>query len=216
LAGRCERLVIDTRHEFDQLFNDLYLPLMIAVAALVWGAVLFALVRYRARRGHVPSRRSDAKIVESTYAVVLAGIAAFLVWHTFTTEDRVDRVAAGPGLRVDVVAFKWQWRFSYPGRGVTVVGTAARAPELVVPTRTTIQFSLTSRDVIHALWIPELRFKRDAFPHRTTKFDLMFDEPGEFTGRCAEFCGLDHADMTLHVEAVPPAAFRTWIATRRR
>jgi cytochrome c oxidase subunit 2 len=209
--------VIDTRNEFEQLFNDFYLPLMIVVSAVVWGAVLFALLRYRARRDRVPSRKSDAKIVESLYAAGLAVIVAVLVWHTFTTEDRVDRVSASPGLRVDVVAFKWQWRVSYPGQGIPdVVGTATRAPELVVPTDTTIRFSLTSRDVIHALWIPELRFKRDAFPKRTTEFDLMFDEPGTFTGRCAEFCGLDHADMTLHVRAAPEAEYQSWLAERRR
>jgi cytochrome c oxidase subunit 2 len=209
--------VIDTRHEFDQLFNDLYLPLMIVVSVIVWGVVLFALLRYRAGRGRVPSAKSDARIVESVYAAVLAVIVAVLVWHTFTTEDRVDRVSASPGLRVDVVAFKWQWRVSYPGQGIpAVVGTAASEPEIVVPTDTTIQFSLTSRDVIHALWIPELRFKRDAFPKRTTHFDLMFDEPGTFTGRCAEFCGLDHADMTLHVRAAPEGEFQSWLESRRR
>jgi cytochrome c oxidase subunit 2 len=209
--------VIDTRREFEQLFNDLYLPLTIVVSAIVWGVVLFALLRYRAGRGRAPSTKSDSKIGESLYAAILAVIVGVLVWQTFTTEDRVDRVSASPGLRVDVVAFKWQWRFSYPGKGIpAVVGTAASVPELVVPTDTTIRFSLTSRDVIHALWIPELRFKRDAFPKRTTEFDLVFDEPGTFTGRCAEFCGLDHADMTLHVRAVPEGEFEGWLAERRR
>jgi cytochrome c oxidase subunit II len=209
--------VIDTRREFEELFLDLYLPLMVVVSVLVWGIVAFALVRYRARRRGEPSKKSEAKIVESIYALVLAGIVAVLVWQTFTTEDRVDRVSSTPGARIDIVAFKWQWRINYPGEGVpAVVGIRAHTPELVVPTGTTIRFTLRSRDVIHALWFPELRFKRDAFPHRTTRFDLVFDKAGEFTGRCAEFCGLDHAEMTLRVRALPPAQFSAWLEERRQ
>jgi cytochrome c oxidase subunit II len=209
--------VIDTRAEFEELFLDLYLPMMIVVSVIVWGVVIFALVRYRARRGRVPSAKSDAKVVESLYAVGLAAVAAVLVWQTFTTEHRVDRVASRPGARIDVVAFKWQWRITFPGEGVpAVVGTRAHTPELVVPTRTTIRFTLTSRDVIHALWFPELRFKRDAFPRRATRFDLVFDEPRSFTGRCAEFCGLDHAEMTLRIRAVPEAEYRAWLESRRQ
>jgi cytochrome c oxidase subunit 2 len=79
-----------------------------------------------------------------------------------------------------------------------------------------VRFTLRSRDVIHALWFPELRFKRDAFPGKTQTFDLVFDEPETFTARCAEFCGLDHAEMTLDVRAVPQAEYRTWLDGRRR
>jgi cytochrome c oxidase subunit 2 len=209
--------VIDTRSEFEELFLDLYLPLMIVVGVIVWGVVTFALVRYRAGRRRTPSKKSEAKVVESLYALGLATIAAILVWQTFTTENRVDRVSSDPGLRIDIVAFKWQWRISYPGEGVPpVVGTQEHTPELVVPTETTVQFTLRSRDVIHALWFPDLRFKRDAFPDRTTRFDLVFDEPGNFTGRCAEFCGLDHAEMTMRVRALPPAEFLGWLEGRRQ
>lgn len=207
----------DTRREFDDLFLDLYLPLMVVVGALVWVVVLLVLVRYRARRGRAPSTRSDAKIVEALYAAVLAAVAGLLVWQTFTVEDRVDRVSASTGARIDVVAFKWQWRFSYPGTGVEpIVGTRSRVPELVVPTGTNVRFSLVSRDVIHALWIPELRFKRDAFPEQPTEFDLVFPEPVRLTGRCAEFCGLDHAEMTLRIRAVPVAEYRAWLVEQRR
>jgi cytochrome c oxidase subunit II len=209
--------VIDTRREFEELFLDLYLPVMIVVGVIVWGVVTFALVRYRARRGRMPSQKSEAKVAESLYALGLATVAAILIWQTFTTENRVDSVSSNPGARVDVVAFKWQWRLTYPGQGVApVVGTRAHTPELVVPTNTTVRFTLRSRDVIHALWFPNLRFKRDAFPDRTTRFDLVFDEPGSFTGRCAEFCGLDHAEMTLRVRALPANEYRAWLAGRRR
>jgi cytochrome c oxidase subunit II len=65
----------------------------------------------------------------------------------------------------------------------------------------TIRFRMISRDVIHSFWIPSTRFKRDAFPERWTEFDLTFPKPGRYIGRCAEFCGLQHAGMSFVVKA---------------
>jgi cytochrome c oxidase subunit II len=149
------------------------------------------------------------------YALVLAAVVVFLLTMTFRTDDRVVEVSADPGQKVDVTAFQWGWRFTYPGDGVTVVGDDKRPPTLVVPLDTTVQFTLRSRDVIHAFWIPEVRFKRDAFPDRETTFDLSFDEQ-DMTGRCAEFCGLAHGEMTFDVVAMGQDEFGDWLRTQRR
>jgi cytochrome c oxidase subunit 2 len=207
--------VTDTRDEFGDLLG-LYDPVLITIAAIIFAVVLFALVRYRAREGRSTSKRREATVRESVYAITLAVIAAVLVAFTFRVNDRVVRLSDDPGLRLSVTAFKWQWRFEYPGRGVRpVIGTQGKPAHIVVPADTTIQFTLTSRDVIHSLWIPEVRFKRDGFPKRKTQFDLVFADEGRFTGRCAEFCGLRHADMLLFVDVRSPAAFRSWLAQRR-
>lgn len=205
----------DTREEFGDLLG-LYVPVLIVTAAVIYGVVLFVLVRYRRRDGGAASTRREAPIAESVYAVVLAVIAALLVAATFRGNDKVVQLSDDPGLRIDVTAFKWQWRFAYAGEDVRpVVGTFGAPARLVVPADTTIRFTLTSRDVIHSLWIPEVRFKRDAFPRRTTQFDLSFPDEGRFTGRCAEFCGLRHADMLVFVDVRSPAAFRSWLSQRR-
>jgi cytochrome c oxidase subunit II len=204
---------IDTRSEYDSLAG-LYLPIAIAVAALVFGAMGFALIRYRRRPGRAASTRTELPVVEGLYALILAGIAAVLIAATFSTESKVDSVASDPATRVDVTAFQWGWRFTYPGTGVTVVGDQNDPPMLTVPTGETVQFRLTSHDVIHAFWIPELRFKRDAFPARETTFDLVFDE--DTIGRCAEFCGLHHSGMTFDVAALAPDDFSQWLRESRR
>lgn len=207
----------DTSSEFHKLFGDLYLPVTLTVGSIVVAAVLVAAIRYRRRPGRVPSGRSEAPVAESIYALVIAVVVGVLLWATFTAEAKIDSVSSDPGLRVDVTAFKWQWRFDYVGQGVPpMIGTDRHHAELVVPADTVVQFRLTSRDVIHALWIPAVKFKRDAFPNRSTIFDLLFDEPGTFPGRCAEFCGLEHADMTLEVRVLPPTAFDAWLAARSR
>src|SRR5215210_5032688 len=201
--------IADTSSQFGDLF-PFYEWVTMAAAALVFGLVLFAVVRYRRRPGDVPSRRDKHTLLESTYAVVLTAIAILLVTLTFRTEDRIDPVASRGGVRVDVVAFQWQWRFTYPQYGKVVLGTAERDPTLVLPVGRRIRFDGVSRDVIHSFWIPAARFKRDEFPDKHTQFDLSFDRTGTFIGRCAEFCGLHHSDMDFFVRVVPQAEFQRW------
>jgi cytochrome c oxidase subunit 2 len=207
----------DTRDQFHRLFGEIYLPVLVTVGAIVVLVILFAAIRYRRGSGRGPGGPTERPVFESLYAVTIAAIVAALVWATFTAEAKVDEVSKTPGLRVDVTAFKWQWRFDYPDQGVRAsIGTDSHHAELVVPEDTVVGFRMTSRDVIHALWIPAVRFKRDAFPNRFTSFDLVFDTPGTFPGRCAEFCGLEHAGMTLEVHVLRKPAFDAWLAARRR
>jgi cytochrome c oxidase subunit 2 len=185
------------------------------VFGIVATLVGFAAVRYRRRSDDLPRQRSDAPRLELAYALVLAGIVAVLATATFRTESRVDRVSARAPVTVDVTASKWKWRFSYPQYGFSRTSPAPQAPAtLTVPIHTTVQFELTSLDVIHSFFVPGLRFKRDAFPDRNTRFDLVFDRAG-YTGTCAEFCGLHHADMRFNVEALPAGEFLDWARAER-
>jgi cytochrome c oxidase subunit II len=203
--------IADTRDQFGDLFA-LYEWVMIVVAALVFAVVAFALIRYRRRGDDYPKPRSERPVAESLYALLLTVVAIVLITLTFRTEGKVDRVSSRGGIRVDVVAFQWQWRFGYPDfGGKTVLGTPKRPPTLVVPVRTLIRFDGRSRDVIHSFWIPAARFKRDEFPGKHTKFDLSFDRTGTFIGRCAEFCGLHHVDMDFFVRVVPRPEFDRWV-----
>ena len=202
--------MIDTRAEFESLFWSLLAPVTIAVFAAI--VLLLAYTAVRGRRRPSRAAPSHAPWLEALYAGGVAVIVAAILGFSFAAESRVDRLSQTPGVRIDVTAFQWQWRFAYPGTDVVLVGSAERQARLVVPTETTIRFTLVARDVVHSFWIPELRFKRDAFPKRATEFDLVFPEAGIFAGRCAEFCGLEHAHMTFDVVAVPPSKFRARLA----
>lgn len=147
-------------------------------------------------------------LVEALYAVALAAVAAVLIAATLRTESRVDALDPNPAVTIRVDGFRWGWRFFYPQGRISVVGDRTHPPTLNVPTDETVRFELTSRDVIHSFWIPELRFKRDAFPGRTTSFDLVFDS--NTIGRCAEFCGIGHDGMTFGIAAMSPAGFDSW------
>ena len=202
------------RDEFQDLFA-IYAPIAAAVFAAILLGYLTIVWRFRRRAGAQPAeppQPSDRWRWELVYAVVLAIVAAVLITFSLRATDRVDELSANPGLTIDVTAFKWQWAFEYRGQGVPkIVGEEGEYPTLTVPTDTTVRFTLRSNDVIHSFWIPNVRFKRDAFPNRTTEFDLRFDQEGDHEGICAEFCGLDHTIMRFEVEALPPAEFAQWL-----
>jgi cytochrome c oxidase subunit II len=206
--------VVDTRGEYSDLFS-IYVPIGLGVFAAILVATAFALWRYRARPGRAPSERSDALRVEALYAALLAGVAALLIFFTFRTEAKVDPAPSRPGLVIDVVAAKWNWRFIYPGRGVTVLSTDRRPAAVVVPTGTEILLRLRSQDVIHSFYVPATRIKKDIIPGATNELGVSFPRPGVFGGECAEFCGLHHAEMLFSVRAVAAAEFRAWVAARR-
>ncbi|MGH2886475.1 MAG: cytochrome c oxidase subunit II, partial [Solirubrobacteraceae bacterium] len=168
-------------------------------------------VIFRRRPVDTAARWHENNLLEGSYAVLLACVAAFLLYLTFTAEHRVDTVAnlERPALTIDVTASKWEWTFTYPAYGFSVhSGTVGREP-LVVPAEVPVRFNLTSADVIHSFWIPALRYKRDAIPGATEVATLMFSK-GVFPGQCAEFCGLRHADMIFTAHAVSPVAFAAW------
>jgi cytochrome c oxidase subunit 2 len=205
-----------SRSDYQHVF-DVYLPIAAGVVVVVIGFLVVFALRFRARPGREVSRRDEAPRLEAAYVAVLALIAAFLVTLTLHTEGREDAIAAQPDLKVHAIAAKWRWRFDYPG-GVSQIGTNDAPSTLVVPQNRVVAFQLDAVDVIHAMWVPDLKFKKDAIPGRHNYFDLRFPDAGFYAGmgECSEFCGLYHAQMRFNVRVLPPAAFRSWLARRQR
>ena len=202
-----------TRHDFSGLFS-LYLWIGIAVALIVFAAVAFALIRYRAREGRSPSTRSEANALEIGAAVLITAIVGFLVFSTFSTEAKEDDDSPR-AISIDVTAFQWGWRFVYPGEGVSVIGNSNHPPNFAVPGDRPVSFSLRSADVIHSFWIPSERFKRSAIPGRVNRFDLSFESAGHEEGLCAEFCGLRHSGMRFGVWVLSDRSYERWLAAHR-
>jgi cytochrome c oxidase subunit II len=198
---------------FQGLFS-LYMAIAVAVAALVLGTIAYAVIRYRRRDGVTPREVKSLKPLEAVWVGLVAATVVVLLVATFRTEDRVDAVGGDPAQTVRVVAFQWGWRFSYPGTGVSITGNTQRPPTLVIPAGVPVRFEITSRDVIHSFWVPSIRFKRDAFPSRTSEFDLVVDPGVTATGRCAEFCGLGHDRMDFELVSMRGAAFDRWLGRR--
>jgi cytochrome c oxidase subunit 2 len=209
--------VADTREQYSQLF-DVYVPVALVVFAAVVLAVLFVVLRYRSSARDFPGGKQSDTRMEVGYLVLVTLIVAGLLALTYTSmsdESAAERKARGPV--VEVTAGKWRWRFDYPRYGISQRAPAGHIATLVVPVDTDVRFRLTSVDVIHAFWVPERRFKRDAFPNRTTTFTLRFPNVGfaPRAGECAQFCGLDHANMDFDLDVLGKAEFRRWVARKR-
>jgi cytochrome c oxidase subunit 2 len=184
----------------------------IVVATIVIGLILFAVVRYRGSKPGEPAGFNKHIPLEILYTAIPVLIVAGLFWATFGVEQKVDSTSATPAVTVDVTGFDWGWRFAYAGTNVTITGQPGRPPTLVLPEGRVVRFNLRSADVIHSFYVPDLLFKRDVIPGWHNDFQIVPDRLGTFHGQCAEFCGLNHAEMIFSVQVVTGSAFDSWLA----
>ena len=206
----------DTAREYRHLF-DIYVPIAVAVFLIVLAFVAFAVIRYRWRPGRKPRGRAERSLLEGAYALLLVAIVPVLLYFTFSTEAKVDRLPKHPGLRVVVTGAQWNWRFFYPKYGITQFSGTTRPGTLYVPAHTQILFLIRSVDVVHSFALPQMRTKKDAFPGATNKLAMVFGKPGVVqSGQCAEYCGLHHADMLFKVRVLEPRAFEAWARSQPR
>jgi len=198
----------------------LFTAVGLIVAVLVWGLILFAIVRWRRRPGDdTPPQFRNNYGLEIAWTIVPLIIVAALFVYTYRAEARVDALVAHPAVVVAVRAYRWGWNFAYAGGPVVggasngpVAGANAvtKPPQLVLPLGETTRIELTSDDVTHGFWVPDFLFKRDAIPGMINAFDLRPEKLGTYLGRCSQFCGYDHALMTFTVRVVTPRAFAAW------
>jgi cytochrome c oxidase subunit 2 len=203
---------------------DLWLGSVIAaliVGVVVWGLIFWCVVRYRKRGEELPLQTRFNLPIELLYTVLPFLIIAVLFYYTATTQTYVDKISKNPDVKVEVVAFKWNWQFRYldakgaDGQAISTTGASDYIPVLVVPTNKSILFYETSKDVIHSFWVPDLLFKRDVFPGNVeNKFEVRVEKEGSYVGRCAELCGAYHSMMNFEVRAVTPEKYDRFLTAR--
>ena len=205
---------LDPKGPFAERINGLFWPVFwvaVVIFVLVEGAILVAAVVFRDRPGRAePKQTHGSPRLEVVWtvipALILAGIAVPTVSAVF------DLTKCGSGaMSIEVIAHQWWFEYRYPEEGGVVTANV-----LVIPAGQEVCLSMTSEDVLHNFWVPNLNGKRYLIPGQTTTLRLQADEPGEFWGHCAEFCGLSHSLMRARVEAVPTAEFDAWIDAQRQ
>ena len=176
-------------------------------------AFLFAAVR-RGRR-NAAAERDDLhpqKVAVGTAAALTVLILIALLTMSAATGGKIGtfgRHRATRSMEIEVTGHQWWWEIKYPD-SVVPSRTIVDANEIHIPIGTPVLMRLDTRDVIHSLWIPNLHGKRDLIPGRVNKIWLQADRPGVWRGQCAEFCGMQHAHMSLVVIAQKPAEFAQW------
>jgi len=164
-------------------------------------------------RAAEPAAPDDAR--ETRLLLVLGGalpalfLVGFLVFAV-RTGTAVTEAPGEPGLTVEVVGHKFWWEVRYPDQGIVT------ANEIRIPAGVSVEVLVSSADVIHSFWVPALTpGKIDMVPGRTNRIRMWADTPGVYRGQCTEFCGTQHALMSMEVVALPPDEFDAWAETRR-
>jgi cytochrome c oxidase subunit 2 len=200
--------------------HDLW-SLMLWTSTIVFIAVLvalgLALVRRRRDRPTQPidSSAPPAAVTRTVTAataltvVILFGFLLASLW----TSRAIAEVRPTRAVSIHVLGHQWWWEIEYeeglPSQRMRT------ANEIHIPVGRPVVFKVTSRDVIHSFWVPNLHGKRDLIPGYTTAIWIQATRPGQFRGQCAEFCGLQHAHMAIDVIAEPENAFTAWLESRR-
>jgi cytochrome c oxidase subunit II len=182
------------------------------LALLVFAGLAQAL--RRSRRASVAREGGQTAIGENRFILLAGGVfpALFLIGFlavSVRTGSVVSQPRGDPALVIEVVGHQYWWEVRYPEHGITT------ANEIHVPVGVPIEVRVSSADVIHSFWVPQLSAgKLDMVPGRTNLIWLEADHPGHYRGQCTEFCGVQHALMSLLVIASPEEEFEAWLAAR--
>lgn len=182
--------------------------LMFGIAAvvlfLVVALLLVGLLRRRQEYGE-PHDRPWLTFVVLAGAVTPAVVLSSMMGLNLYSEHLVARGVEASDLTIEVIGHRWWWEFRYPEAGVVT------ANELHIPAGRPVRLELTSVDVIHSFWVPTLSGKLDLIPGQTNVLELAASQVGTQRGQCAEFCGLQHANMAFLVFSEPESTFQAWL-----
>ncbi|HWH36721.1 MAG TPA: cytochrome c oxidase subunit II [Candidatus Limnocylindrales bacterium] len=201
----------------DSLYFYVFL-IAVGVFLLVEGLLLWIVLRYRRRPadGGLPTQTHGHNGLEILWTLIPAAIVTALFVATIDTLAFVEELDPEPqGVVVDVVGFQWQWTFRYEDEGLSFTGAGTQGPVMAIPVNERVRIRLHAQDVIHSFYVPMFRYKQDVVPGRVNQFDIVVEEPGVYSGQCAEFCGLLHADMHFTVEAMSRADYEAWVVEQR-
>jgi cytochrome c oxidase subunit 2 len=180
------------------------------IFVLVMVLLLVGLLRRRQDRNTLAAPPSGGRMIVLggivMPVVVLSGVLAL----TVNTLLALSAPAKADDYVVEVIGHQFWWEVRYPQH------TVLTANEIHIPAGRPVRVHLAAQDVIHSFWVPQLHGKLDMIPGQTNSFWLQADNPGEYKGLCAEFCGTQHAKMLFLVIAQPEDEFQAWLTHQRR
>lgn len=195
------------------LFN-IVLVIATVVFVVVEGLLLYSAFRFRRKSNDAsePTQvhgNTKAEIAWTILPALIVVTLFVLALQGLQTLNAPPAEAASNALNVKVIGHQFWWEYQYPDLGVTT------ATDLVIPTNTVVNLDLTSVDVIHSFWVPQLNGKTDAFPNHINYTWLQANTPGVYAGQCAELCGASHANMRVTVIAKTPEEFDQWVKAQQ-
>ena len=207
----------------------------------VFSVMFYSIWKHRKSRGAQAANFHESVTVEVVWTVI-PFIIVVLMALPATKVLVAQKDTTNADLTVKVTGYQWKWGYDYlsgEGEGLAYIstldsshrrmsdsGNVANAPAdyllkvdvpLVVPVGKKVRLLLTSQDVIHAWWVPDLAVKKDAIPGVMNQlwFEIQPDKAGIYRGQCAELCGRDHGFMPIVVEAKSAEDYAAWVASKK-
>lgn len=217
----------------------------IVIGILVFGAMIVSIFTHRKSKGYKPEQFTHSTTAEIIWTIIpiiiLVVIALPATKALIQMENPTDE--EGKPMKMDmtikITGYQWKWKYDYLDEGFGFLSTLAKDSNLarqrgsgidpntvenyllevdkplVIPANTNIRFLLTADDVIHAWWVPDFGWKRDAIPGYINEAWTNVKTPGTYRGQCAELCGKDHGFMPIVVEVLSQVDYAKWVAEQK-
>jgi len=210
--------------------HDLLMIIITSITLLVLVLLLYASVRFSAKRNPNPTRTSHNTVIEVLWTVLPVMILVVIAIPSFKLLYFMDKTE-NPELTLKVTGHQWYWSYTYQDNGnftfdSLIVPSDQIQPgqkrlletdnRVVLPVDTNIRVLLTSDDVIHAWAVPAFGVKMDTVPGKLNETWMRIEKEGVYYGQCSELCGINHAFMPIAVQAVSKAEFAKWVAEAQK
>ncbi|AWN72777.1 cytochrome c oxidase subunit II [Legionella anisa] len=204
------------------------------IGIVVFGVMIYSMIHHRKSKGYKAASFHDNPRLEVVWSIIPFLILVGLAIPATRVLIRMDDTKQSE-VTIKVVGYQWRWQYEYLDQGISFFSTLSTPfaqiqnkqkknewyllevdKPLVVPVNKKIRFLVTSNDVVHSWWVPELGIKRDAIPGFMYEAWATIDKPGTYRGQCAELCGVNHGFMPIVVEAVNQEDFDKWVAAQTK
>ena len=210
-----------------------------AIAVVVFGAMIWSIVKHRKSLGVEPAQFSHSMTAEVVWTVIPIVILLVMAVPAAETMIKLED-SRQPDMTIVITGYQWKWHYEYQGEDVSFYSNLSKTSNdarrrnsgidpftvenyllevdkpLTVPVGAKVRLLLTSNDVVHSWWVPELAIKKDAVPGFMNEAWFRADHVGTYRGQCAELCGMDHGYMPIVVEVVYEPAYQAWLAGQKQ
>ena len=209
------------------------------IGVIVFGVIFWSIMHHRKDKGVVPAKFHHSTSLELLWTAIPIVILVMISIPATKTLIAMERTEDAD-ITIKVTGYQWKWKYDYMGEDVSFFSALAAdsraiadhnsddAPEdiehylldvdnaITLPVNKKIRILTTAADVIHAWWVPDLGWKRDAIPGFINDNWTIIQEPGVYRGQCAELCGKDHGFMPIVVNAVSEDEYRAWLSEKKQ
>lgn len=173
--------------------------------ALIAGLAIYSAIRWRHKPGDVTPHIAHNTPLEITWTIIPLFLVIMIFFWGFKGYLEAS-VPPSDAIEIQVTAQKWNWTFEYPDGNRAI-------NELHIPVGKPVKFIMSSQDVIHDFFVPDMRVKHDILPNRYTEIWFTPTVAGKHHAECAEYCGKGHSDMAATIYVDSPKDYDKWLET---